>query len=57
MALNMPLFAQFGYWYHTDFIELSSKNDSIYYLYFKDKTPQNKEKQSPPQDGLRASIL
>lgn len=29
MALNMPLFAQFGYWYHTDFIELSSKNDSI----------------------------
>jgi hypothetical protein len=27
----MPLFAQLGYWYHTEFIELSPKNDSIFF--------------------------
>ena len=43
MAMNMPLFAQLGYWYKSNFIELSEKNDSVYYLCFKDKSTRNKQ--------------
>lgn len=39
----MPSFAQLGYWYHTDFIKLTPKNDSVVYLSFKDKTANHKQ--------------
>lgn len=43
MAIYMPLFAQLGYWYKSDFIELSEKKDSVYYLNFRNKSASIKQ--------------
>ena len=53
VSLFTPLFAQFGYWYKSEFIDLSVKKDSVYYLSFKDKMKDYRREISTKTECLK----